>query len=308
MENINITTLREGAMEPAQHVAQVTSLELEAMTNHDLAVYTKKAFVESLAAWDKYSRRASETYPALMELERRYEKLPGNRTDLGEGFGDMGWYDFLKSCGVTPGSYRVWKSRLTNLTKWLETDKEAVDGGTSDDVAQQSSSRPRINGSNQDEYVLESTPTLPRITDHEYDRRMPLNRGIRTPDWVRVEKEERERLAKEAIPIQEHVSTHVAAIEASTPTGCPTPNDYPPARSYSEAKRMFVCGDPKPDDRRAERARLERQLRQWDPEAAEQWMDEYMIEGLKYHLDELRALSIGLGTKHGVLLSEHLTS
>jgi hypothetical protein len=48
--------------------------------------------------------------PVLMELEHRYDKQIGSRTDL-HGAIKPGWYAYLRSLGVNPGTYRVWKSR-----------------------------------------------------------------------------------------------------------------------------------------------------------------------------------------------------
>jgi len=48
--------------------------------------------------------------PVLMELENRYNKQIGSRTDL-HGAITPGWHAYLRSLGVNPGTYRVWKSR-----------------------------------------------------------------------------------------------------------------------------------------------------------------------------------------------------
>lgn len=51
-------------------------------------------------------------YPALCELETRYDKKPGARTDLHpEQELGMGWHQYLRSVGVNPTSFRSRKSR-----------------------------------------------------------------------------------------------------------------------------------------------------------------------------------------------------
>jgi hypothetical protein len=48
--------------------------------------------------------------PVLMELENRYEKQIGSRTDL-HGAIKPGWHAYLRSLAINPGTYRMWKSR-----------------------------------------------------------------------------------------------------------------------------------------------------------------------------------------------------
>jgi len=45
-------------------------------------------------------------------MEKRFTKVNGRSTDLGEGFGVIGWHDFLAKCEITPVNFRVWKSRM----------------------------------------------------------------------------------------------------------------------------------------------------------------------------------------------------
>jgi hypothetical protein len=56
-------------------------------------------------------------YPALLEMEKRYNKKQGARSDLKALEAD-GWHEYLESRGVTPATFRKWKSR--NAVKELE--------------------------------------------------------------------------------------------------------------------------------------------------------------------------------------------
>jgi hypothetical protein len=49
-------------------------------------------------------------YPCLLEMEKRYPKKQGARTDL-KAPDEEGWHEYLKSRGITPEAFRKWKSR-----------------------------------------------------------------------------------------------------------------------------------------------------------------------------------------------------
>ena len=54
------------------------------------------------------NKRAAELAPALLEMERRYNKQPGARTEIHE-LAAPGWHEYLKSVGVNPSTFRTWK-------------------------------------------------------------------------------------------------------------------------------------------------------------------------------------------------------
>src|SRR6266702_3055919 len=56
-------------------------------------------------------------YPALLEMERRFDKQQGARTDL-KVLDVQGWHEYLESRMVNPATFRSWKSR--NAVKELE--------------------------------------------------------------------------------------------------------------------------------------------------------------------------------------------
>jgi len=58
-------------------------------------------------------------YPALLEMESRYEKQQGARSDLHEVLAQT-WHKYLVSVGLKPGTFRMWKSRMVAALKQLE--------------------------------------------------------------------------------------------------------------------------------------------------------------------------------------------
>jgi len=58
-------------------------------------------------------------YPALLEMESRYEKQQGARSDLHELLAQT-WHEYLVSVGLPPGTFRSMKSRMNSALKQLQ--------------------------------------------------------------------------------------------------------------------------------------------------------------------------------------------
>jgi hypothetical protein len=95
------------------------------MSDHDVAVQARSGFKRFRTAHSNINKASTEAYPALLELESRFEKQQGKR-DLGEGFGQMGWHQFIEACGCTPANYRMWKSRLFRALEEELADEAAL--------------------------------------------------------------------------------------------------------------------------------------------------------------------------------------
>ena len=65
-----------------------------------------------------FRRRATELYTALIEMERRYNKQQGARSDLHELPAET-WTQYVESSGISPATFRKWKSRLNNSMRLL---------------------------------------------------------------------------------------------------------------------------------------------------------------------------------------------
>ena len=63
--------------------------------------------------------RVRELLAALVEMERRYAKRPGARTDLGD-LKEQTWYGYLQSVGVNPNTFRSWKHRSAAVSQLNE--------------------------------------------------------------------------------------------------------------------------------------------------------------------------------------------
>ena len=79
---------------------------------HELAVFAQTHTINAVNKYKEFAESASKAYPALLEMEKRFTKVNGRPTDLGEGFGVIGWHDFLAKCEIPPVNFRVWKSRM----------------------------------------------------------------------------------------------------------------------------------------------------------------------------------------------------
>jgi uncharacterized damage-inducible protein DinB len=91
-------------------LADLTSVELDALIK-DRA----KRCERHVAG---FARRVSELYLALFEMEGRYTKQQGARTDLKE-LPAQTWTDYVEASGVSPDAYRKWKSRMNESMKLL---------------------------------------------------------------------------------------------------------------------------------------------------------------------------------------------
>jgi len=67
-----------------------------------------------------FTRRVSELYLALLEMEGRFNKQQGARTDLKELHAQT-WTEYVEASGANPDAYRKWKSRMNAATKQLDT-------------------------------------------------------------------------------------------------------------------------------------------------------------------------------------------
>jgi hypothetical protein len=93
-------------------LADLTSVELDALIK-DRA----KRCERHVAG---FARRVSELYLALFEMEGRFNKQQGARSDLKE-LPAQTWTDYVEASGVSPDAYRKWKSRMNAATKQLGT-------------------------------------------------------------------------------------------------------------------------------------------------------------------------------------------
>lgn len=108
--------------------SEQTPMPFEVMKTSEIVTYVKGKYRESETAHKVFFSRTRELYPALVELEQRYQKLPGQRTDLDDtDFKGLGWHEYLNSIGVVPATFRSWKARLEQkMQNLLEVSEEAV--------------------------------------------------------------------------------------------------------------------------------------------------------------------------------------
>jgi hypothetical protein len=83
--------------------------QVEGMTCIELDRYICSRYDSAKRLHSAFQRRVSDLLPALVEMERRYKK-PGTRTDL-KKLNAPTWYDYLKSRGINPGTFRVLRRR-----------------------------------------------------------------------------------------------------------------------------------------------------------------------------------------------------
>lgn len=107
-------------------------MPFEAMKTSEIVTYVKGKYGELETAHKVVISRTRELYPALVELEERYQKLPGQRTDLDDtDFKGLGWHDYLNSIGVVPATFRSWKARLEQkMQNLLDVSGEAEAAGS----------------------------------------------------------------------------------------------------------------------------------------------------------------------------------
>jgi hypothetical protein len=109
-----------------------TQVSFRTMTCAQLFEFVKYRAIRVNAHVEGLRRRASELYPALLEVEARYNKQQGARADLHD-LKAQGFHEFLYSVGVPPGTFRSWKSRVNTAIKQLgyvvDTDGSAESDG-----------------------------------------------------------------------------------------------------------------------------------------------------------------------------------
>jgi hypothetical protein len=87
-----------------------------AMPATELDKYIVDIVADCTEAQKSFRRSLSALLPALLEMEARYIKHPGRRTDTNELDGaPPTWYQYLESRGVNPGTFRKWKQRTGSM-------------------------------------------------------------------------------------------------------------------------------------------------------------------------------------------------
>jgi len=105
--------------DPAQTCVTVTQVKgLKFLSAVELDAYIQSRALRCSKHVDGFRRRATELYIALIEMERRYNKQQGARSDLHE-LPAKTWTEYVESSGVNPATYRKWKSRLNNSMRLL---------------------------------------------------------------------------------------------------------------------------------------------------------------------------------------------
>lgn len=81
------------------------------MSTESLDSFIQAQVQHCTAIVDKLNQTVREQlYPALLEMESRFEKKPGARNDIAT-LKVKGWHDYLRTRGITPEAFRKWKSR-----------------------------------------------------------------------------------------------------------------------------------------------------------------------------------------------------
>lgn len=106
------TTVTCHTGQKATKLADLSSVELDS--------YIKDRADECQRYVDGFARSVSELYLALFEMESRYTKQRGARTDLKE-LSAQTWTEYVENSGANYDSYRKWKSRMNAATKQLGT-------------------------------------------------------------------------------------------------------------------------------------------------------------------------------------------
>jgi len=90
------------------------------MSSTELHTHIHKSVGECKGHYDAFCKEASGSlYPALLEMESRFQKQQGARTDLHE-LPAPTWDEYLRCVGVAPGTFRSWKSRMNSTLKQLQ--------------------------------------------------------------------------------------------------------------------------------------------------------------------------------------------
>ena len=91
---------------------------LKSLSPVELDAYIQSRALRCSMHVNGFRRRATELYTALIEMERRYNKQQGARSDLHE-LPAKTWTEYVESSGINPATYRKWKSRLNNSMRLL---------------------------------------------------------------------------------------------------------------------------------------------------------------------------------------------
>jgi hypothetical protein len=92
-------------------VTPVTPVNLYAkMSTGKLDGYIRTQNKKCAKQYQTFARNADELYFALAEMEQRFNKKCGARTDI-KKLGVPGWHEYLESRGVKPDAFRQWKHR-----------------------------------------------------------------------------------------------------------------------------------------------------------------------------------------------------
>lgn len=108
-----------GPANSTQTSVTVTQVKgLKHLSAVELDAYIQSRALRCSKHVDGFRRRATELYIALIEMERRYNKQQGARSDLHE-LPAKTWTEYVESSGINPATYRKWKSRLNNSMRLL---------------------------------------------------------------------------------------------------------------------------------------------------------------------------------------------
>jgi hypothetical protein len=132
-----------GALVPAKStpVTVTQVIKLADLTSVELDAYIKDKALRCQRHVAGFTRRAAELYLALFEMEGRFNKQQGARTDLKQ-LSAQTWTEYVGGSGANYDSYRKWKSRMDAATKQLgvvvaldKGDSKGSKGGSSKNAA-----------------------------------------------------------------------------------------------------------------------------------------------------------------------------
>lgn len=132
------------ALLPAATATYVTVTQVKKLahlTSVELDAYIRDRAVRCERHVAGFARRVSELYLALFEMESRFTKKPGARTDLKQ-LSAQTWTEYVEGSGANYDSYRKWKSRMDAANKQLgvvvapdKGDSKGGKGGSSKNAA-----------------------------------------------------------------------------------------------------------------------------------------------------------------------------
>jgi len=91
-------------------LTSVAGTPVERMEAQKLDEYIRNRVPECSRRQKHFQEGVKELLAALVEMERRYEKKPGARTDL-HTLTQPTWHGYLLSVGINPSTFRSWKQR-----------------------------------------------------------------------------------------------------------------------------------------------------------------------------------------------------